>query len=405
MSTFGRQAGVRFTGTRGELFGIMVRGYLAMLPTLGLYRFWMVTWKRRFYWSHTEIDGDALEYTGNGRQLLIGFLMAVVIFVPIYALLLFISTQGSGWLLAGYATIGTVIWFLIGYATYRTRDFRLSRTLWRGIRFDQRGSAFGYALRRFLWSGLMVITLGLAYPFMAGNLWGYRYRHTWFGDRQFDFTGSWRSIAGSYYAIYLVAALIVAGMTADLVLRQDYYLDNTTIVPNFPVVLLGLILFGFLSWAVYFYRAREISRMFSSVRIGVATVTVEVRGRAMFGQFMLYGLAIAGALTVFGLIFGLVIASLLAPLAQKGANLQAADVARVLQGSLVNLGILGLGYLALLSTFAILAEVVLGFGYWKLVCREAQIANIDSLATVRAGPEDTSLVGEGIASALNLGSY
>jgi len=402
----GRSGAVRFTGTREELLGIMVRGYLGMLPTLGLYRFWMVTAKRRFYWSHTEIDGDTLEYTGSAMQLLVGFMMAVVVFVPIYAFLFFLSTQSREWALVGYAAIGLVFWFLIGYAIYRTRDFRLSRTLWRGIRFDQRGSALGYAIRRFLWSALMVLTLGAVYPFMAGNLWRYRYGHTWFGDRPFGFTGSWRTVAGAYYAIYAVAIVMVGAILFDLVGRRDYYTRaNGSIVPNAPVVLLGLVLFGFLLFGVYFYRGREISRMFSSVRIGDATVTVTVRGRAMFAQSVVYVLGMAGAVIVFAILLGVVIGSIVSPLGGNGHAPQTAEVARILQGSLVNLALLVIGYLALLATFATLAEIVMGFGYWKLVAREAQISNVESLKTVRAGAEDKSLVGEGIASALNLGSY
>ena len=56
-----RTATVAFTGSRAELTGIILRGYALMLPTLGLYRFWQATWKRRFYWQNTVIDGEPLE--------------------------------------------------------------------------------------------------------------------------------------------------------------------------------------------------------------------------------------------------------------------------------------------------------------------------------------------------------
>ena len=58
--------------------------------------------------------------------------------------------------LGGYAVVAALFWFLFGYASYRGRDFRLSRTLWRGIRFDQKGNAWAYATRQFLWSLLVV---------------------------------------------------------------------------------------------------------------------------------------------------------------------------------------------------------------------------------------------------------
>src|SRR5690349_1771204 len=180
-----RTGRVEFTGGRGEMLGIILRGYLLMIPTIGLYRFWQATWKRRFYWQNTVIDGEPLEYTGTATQLLLGFFFALAFFLPIYIALFYLSMQDTNLVLIGYAAIGAAVWFLSGYAIYRARDFRLSRTLWRGIRLDQRGNAWAYALRRFLWSILMVPTLGLVYPWMCSNLWRYRYRHTWYGDRKF----------------------------------------------------------------------------------------------------------------------------------------------------------------------------------------------------------------------------
>jgi uncharacterized membrane protein YjgN (DUF898 family) len=41
--------------------------------------------RRRHLWSNGSAGGDALEYTGTGRELLIGFLFALAILVPIFA--------------------------------------------------------------------------------------------------------------------------------------------------------------------------------------------------------------------------------------------------------------------------------------------------------------------------------
>src|SRR3569623_1384344 len=98
--------------------------------------------------------------------------------------------QDPLWSLYGYLGAGAVLWFLAGYAIYRARDFRLSRTLWRGIRFDQKGNGWVYALRRFVWSILMVLTIGLIYPWMASSPWHYRWRNCWYGDRRLDISGN-----------------------------------------------------------------------------------------------------------------------------------------------------------------------------------------------------------------------
>src|SRR5258708_35269971 len=75
---------VAFAGDRADFFRLVTRGAGLELVTLGFYRFWLATDMRRHLWSNTHIDGDAAEYTGRARELLIGFLMAIAIIVPVY---------------------------------------------------------------------------------------------------------------------------------------------------------------------------------------------------------------------------------------------------------------------------------------------------------------------------------
>src|ERR1700676_5446020 len=77
-------AALSFSGDRGEFHRLVTRGALLELVTVGFYRFWLATDIRRHLWSHTSIDGDAAEYTGRGKELLIGFLIAMAVIVPVY---------------------------------------------------------------------------------------------------------------------------------------------------------------------------------------------------------------------------------------------------------------------------------------------------------------------------------
>jgi hypothetical protein len=399
-----RVASAEFTGTRSELFGLLLRGHLLMLPTIGIYRFWMVTWKRRFYWQNTVIDGDPLEYTGHAMQLLLGFLFAIGFFLPIYIAFFYLSTQTPQIAVLGYSAVGSVLWFLTGYAVYRARDFRLSRTLWRGIRFDQKGSAWGYAFRRFGWSILMVVTAGLIFPFMAGNLWRYRYRHTWYGDRQFTFNGSWRNLAGPYYLVYLSVVILTVATFAYLGASDDFVVIDGDRVPGIGFWLL-LLADGFVAGLGYFYfRSRETSRMFSAIRVGDAALTVKVRARSLLGQFLLYLLALCAAGLVFLVLIAIVAGGVVGASISNG-KFDPAELLRMFQSGWVTVALLILVYLALLSAFTILGEVILGFGYWALVARNATIKNPASLETVEATAEDTALAGEGLADALNVGAY
>lgn len=142
--------GVRFLGQRRSYWRLLIRGAVMLFVTLGIYRFWLVTDVRRFLWSNTEIAGETLEYTGTALELLLGFLVAISLLIPVYsgiflaALDLGILGKLSG--VSAFAALG-----LLGqYAIYRARRYRLTRTIYRGLRFHQEGSAWGYAFRAVL---------------------------------------------------------------------------------------------------------------------------------------------------------------------------------------------------------------------------------------------------------------
>ena len=397
----GRPVPVVFTGTRAELAGLLLRGYLLLLPTIGLYRFWLLTWRRRFYWGHTDIDGDSLEYTGNARQLLVGFLMALAVFLPLYAVLFYLSTLSRQAAIVGYGGIAIGLWFLAGYAIYRARDFGLSRTLWRGIRFDQTGNAWAYALRRFGWSLLMLATLGLVYPVAAASLWRYRYRHSWYGDLRFGFVGHWKQLAAPFYSTYAAIALIGGtGLAIALAMGALPSAEQANPWAYLPIAVAALLIVPL----ALRYQARELSAMYSSVRLGSAVVTVKVRGRALIWQYVLCGLALVLAFGVLAL-GGFLVLGLVAREAFASGGFDADIFFHQMQGSLITLGAIITGYLLVLAAFTLVTELFIGLGFWRLVARGARIAGADSLGAVRARAEDKALAGEGLADALNVGAY
>ena len=260
-----------------------------MLPTLGLYRFWQATWKRRFYWQNTSIDGAPLEYTGTPSQLLIGFFFALAFFLPIYIALFVLSMQDSRYVAPGAMSPSPPSsgssWATPSIAPATSG---LSRTLWRGIRFDQKGSAFAYGVRRFLWSILMVVTVGLVYPWMASSLWRYRWRNTWYGDRHFDIAGRWTAFAGPYFATWFLNALTIGSAIAWITVHRDLQRLGTVVLPGpvglgccaLCVVVFALTLAG--------YRTTTVSRMLSTVSLGEARISVRLGFAALLGQFVAY---------------------------------------------------------------------------------------------------------------------
>ena len=395
---------VEFTGSRQELLGIILRGYLLMLPTIGLYRFWQATWKRRFYWQNTVIDGEPLEYTGTATQLLLGFFFALAFFLPIYVAFFVLSMQDVDYVLLGYGVIAAVVWFLMGYAIYRARDFRLSRTLWRGIRFDLKGHAIAYALRRFFWSIAMLLTLGLIYPWMGSSLWRYRWRHTWYGDRKFEISGNWRTIAGPYYGAYFLNLLTLIGTIGWITSTGDLVQFEGVAIPG-PIGLAfcaaSILVFAF---SLALYRTRVASRMLSTVSLGEARLRVKIGTGALFWQYVAYVVALIALLLVLAIIALIAIGGVYAAASASGQTPDAATLVSMFQSGTLNVALLILTYLIVLGAFGLLAELILSLGWWKLLAVSATLINPDGLRSVRATAEDRALVGQGLADALNVGA-
>ena len=186
-----------YDGAADAAVKIVVSNSLLTLATLGVYRFWGKTRVRRYLWSRVSFLGDRVEYTGTGRELLLGFIAAIVVLGLLSGSLIGIEMAAGiehplYWTAQGVYFV--VLVGLVFVAEYRARRYRLSRTEWRGIRFAQDGSSLRYALLAVGWAAVSVLSLGTAYAVYRTRLQRYRTRHTCFGDRRFEFEGRARHL-------------------------------------------------------------------------------------------------------------------------------------------------------------------------------------------------------------------
>ena len=143
-----------YDGGLGELYAIYLRHVVLMLLTLGWSRFWGRTRLRRYVWNHLSILGDRFECCGRGRELLIGFLLAVVMLACWAGLMwlvwiyVFHERPFASFGLFDLFSLSVVaIGFPLAYVGhYAGLRYRLSRTRWRGIRCGMAGSAWSLSL-------------------------------------------------------------------------------------------------------------------------------------------------------------------------------------------------------------------------------------------------------------------
>jgi uncharacterized membrane protein YjgN (DUF898 family) len=407
-------AGARFLGDRRPYMRLLVRGAALLTVTLGIYRFWFATDVRRFLWSNTEIAGETLEYSGTAFELLIGFLIAVAILVPLYAGF-FLAALDLGVIGRLSGVVAFVLLFLLGqYAIYRARRYRLTRTIYRGLRFHQEGSTWGYAFRAVGWWALTLITLGLAYPFQLASLERYKMRHTYYGDLPGHFAGSGFGLFLRGFPMWflVVAPLVLAvvifiggvnwGALADAVSHGGdeamARIEGNNPAIGALIVFAMLMALASVALAALLYPAFQSMTLrwwSSGLRFGTLKVTSQLRMRHIYGAYMRF--------LWWALLFSLVLAILAVPAFAVIGLLTGHDngIAGEIAATVIVIG----GYVIAVLGFSTIYRATVLLSLWQLSMEAVQLSGIDVLDRVKASGRPSSALGEGLADALHVGSY
>ncbi len=228
---------VQFVGKRGALFWLALKtGFLTVI-TLGIYRFWMKTRLRRWFWSAIRPGGHPMEYVGDPWEKLLGFFIAVVVLTfyigIINLVVMFVSFSVFSTPAVGYlASVAGVVplWF---YARYRARRYVLARTRWRGVRFGLEKGAWGYAWRALAHWAATILSLGLLWPRMTFWLEKYVTDRTFFGSARLHQDGRWTMLY--HAAIPFVASMLFLAVGAvwlfwwdPIVVSSDITMEGVT---------------------------------------------------------------------------------------------------------------------------------------------------------------------------------
>ncbi len=399
---------LRFTGDNPTFRRLVVRGAMLELVTFGFYRFWVTTDIRRNLWSHTEIDGDALEYTGRAKELLIGFLLALAILGPFFLLYFLIGLEFERFKAFASLPLYLVLIAFGQFAVYRARRYRLTRTVWRGVRFWMDGSGWSYAWRSVLWGLLLGPTLGLAYPWRTAALERYKLRHTMYGSLRgrFEATGGqlfrqvwWVMVLGVLPFVLYFGAVITIVVIAAVEKSSGGKPPAAAAASAGVVMLLASLMFVALPFLHGIRRAREWAWWGSGIRFGDLTVSCNVRAGDLIAIYWtLIGWS-ALVMVVFGLLAGGVAGVLFA------ASHAGGPAAALLQGKLPWWGLATyiVLYFLLIITMWVLMRIYTVQRVWRRVVDGCVVENIAAAADVAAIGDQPSAFGEGLADGLDFG--
>ncbi|CAN5562612.1 hypothetical protein BH10PSE5_BH10PSE5_19070 [soil metagenome] len=234
------------------LVGLSFKNGLLNIVTLTLYRFWAKTEVRRRIWKGVTLNGEAFEYTGRGKELFLGFLLALLL-VVLPLLIVVFTAQFLAPKLAVLIILPVylLLFYLMGFGRFTAFRYLASRTSWRGVRFALKGSPWRYAWSYIGNMLLVAVSLGWFAPAaerrLAAPLWdGLR-----FGDREFHFDIDRARKVGLYgpFTLFWVSGVMLYSVFIGVMMgRMATMMPQTATEPNLAFI--GFVYAGVFVWVV-----------------------------------------------------------------------------------------------------------------------------------------------------------
>jgi len=420
-------AATQFVGRKAGIFAIALRTGILTVLTFGLYRFWMKTRLRQYYWSAIRPGGLPLEYMGQPIEKLLGFLIAVVFLAFYIGIVNLILVFGSFAIFHGnlvayvVSFVGLVpLWF---FAQYRARRYVLARTRWRGIRFGIEPGAWGYSLCACLLWLLTILSLGLLWPVKTFWLEKYRTDRTFFGQVRLHQGGRWTMLIRPFLWVampWLVVLALVGhalwslfALSRDLGPGADHWAGNWDSMGELGlslitsgligIVALALMVIGALHYSVAAFR-----RLAAHKRAGPLRLTSHLRtGRLAriygFGYLFTY-FCVGIAVVLLGVALGLV--------AFYGAGAPEGGLDFLLFGAQADsalaralfIGLSIASYFAIFIIWSVFLHVFVTLPRLRHYAETLEVHGMDHLGGVLQRERDEFAEAEGFAEALDLGA-
>ncbi len=197
---------LKFKGSGAEYFKIWIVNILLTIVTLGLYYPWAKVRNNRYFFANSTLEGRNFEYHATGKQLFIGYLIALGLFI-FYTIISSISpTGGVIVILLFFAAFPWIVW--------RSLSFKLRMTSFSNVRFSFDGTMGGAYFNYMLLPIACFIAL-YATPALIGIMLAV------FGTK---LAGSMMAIIGSIVAILFISLAIY--LFAYMKKRNNHYKLN-----------------------------------------------------------------------------------------------------------------------------------------------------------------------------------
>jgi uncharacterized membrane protein YjgN (DUF898 family) len=198
---------LEFRGNARDYFRLWVVNFCLTLFTLGIFSAWAKVRRKRYFYSHTVLEGTPFEYLADPIPILKGRLIGAVLLA-----LWYMGTHFSLTLL--YVVLGVAL-LLLPWVMVRTAAFNARYSAYRNMTFEFSGTYGGAAVSLLGAWLIAVVTCGFGYPWAYTRVRRYFVYRTSFGGVQAAYTARGGHLLRPFLAV--LGMMVLAGVLMALV--------------------------------------------------------------------------------------------------------------------------------------------------------------------------------------------
>jgi uncharacterized membrane protein YjgN (DUF898 family) len=299
-----RELTVKFHGSSHEYFRIWIVNLSLTLFTLGIFSAWAKVRKKRYFYSHTTVDGTPFQYLGQPIPILKGRMIAAAAFLTYYASSHFFTS-----LLPYVFAAGAVLapWVLVRSAAFNARY-----SAFRNMTFHFEGKYLGALKALYLWgiipvfvlgmmfnwwgkyaiAGVAVFVFGVSFPWWIRRLRNFLISHSSYGNRK----GTFSATGGQFFGVYFRSGLIMAGILIVAGLFSPIMTVVITKKPQLKFWLVAVPMYAGYVLAYAYVQAHSSNLVWNHTRLGPLRFQSTLRGMGMAKLYVTNAIAIIASL-------------------------------------------------------------------------------------------------------------
>ena len=277
-----------FSATGSEYFRIWIVNLLLSIVTLGIYSAWAKVRRNQYFYASTKLAGSSFEYHGNPMAILKGRIAAIVLLGGYNIALRYSLPLG----LVMMAVVAAVMPWLV----WKSLQFSLHNSSYRGIRFGFDGSVKGAYFHYLALPLLCVLTLGLLYPFVHQRIKRFQHTQARYGSVPFSFDAT---VGGFYRRYLLLLGVGVALPAVAMAVLAGMVPQSNPLTRGLIVLFIVLVVYPYLLSAMAVFVALLQNLVWNHTQLGGHRFHSAMRGRHIAFLFLTNMLAIVFTLGLY----------------------------------------------------------------------------------------------------------